>query len=181
MGFPRAFGEALVADLLAKVPTFASVSAEWPEANQPLVYPSLSAETQQPQYERMSPYVRTVGAVTNNQAATSYVVGSYTTQLQLDIWAKYKVQRDTLYEAVFNVLQPVSAQAYILQLSQYYGEWVTVMMRGYKLSSDSDSVKAKTWRATIFLEATCRAINTSTDYIITQPPVLELSTPPRIT
>jgi hypothetical protein len=185
-GLLRAIAEALAADIAAKVPALVQVLPEWPEANQLLNMPAATIETQQPLYERCAPYLLSLGSVANNQATSLYIVGEYTLQMQLDIWTKYKVQRGALYEAVFQALQPSGSgwrggnAGYTLQLAAYYNEWTNFTLKGYKFMDQGDSIREKTWRAVLQLEASCRAVGTNTDYVITQPPVLTFDTPDNI-
>ena len=169
-----AIAQALAYDLGGKVPALQKVYPEWPEANQLLVYPSATIETQPSTYMRMAPYIVTRGSVANNKAQNTYCVGTYETLLQVDIWSKYKVERDALVMAMFDALQPVSLGGYNLTLAEYFGEVLGFTLTNFKYMDDSESVRQKTWRAMFSLSASCRAINTTTDFIITQAPVLEL-------
>ena len=189
MGLPRAIAEALANDIAGRSLGFAQVLPEWPEANTLMTFPAATVETLgQPQYERCAPYILSMGAVANNKATNLYIVGEYALQIQLDIWAKYKLQRDSLYEAVFQAIQaPNTANnwrgsgGYSLQLAAYYNEWANFTLKGYKFMDEGESLREKTWRAILQLEASCRAVSTTSDYIITQPPVLTFSTPDSIT
>jgi len=181
MGFLRAIAEVLATDLAGRNLGFSQVLPEWPEANKLMTLPAAAIETSgQPQYERCAPYLLSMGTVANNKATNLYVVGEYTLNLQLDIWTKYKVQRDSLYEAVFQAIQSPNPQGYSLQLAAYYNEWVTFTLKGYKFMDEGNSLHEKTWRAVLQLEASCRAISTTTDFVITQPPVLTFDTPANI-
>lgn len=182
MGLPRFIAEALATKLATDIPSFVNVYPDWPEQNQQLVYPCASIFTGEPQYARCPPYLKTQGTtnVMTNTASNIYVVGQFDFNLQLDIWARYKVERDSLYQLVFNVIEPVTPRGFNLQLSSYYNEWVTFTQTSFKFLDDPDSVALKQWRVLVNLKATCRAINTTTDYIITQDPVLILETPDSI-
>lgn len=180
-GFARALTEALAAQL-AGIAGIAVVYPEWPEANVQLALPSISIVTQQAQYVRSSPYLIGIGTVVNAQATTTYCVGTYDVNMQLDVWAKYKIQRADLLDAVMNFLQPVNPEGFMLQLAAYFNEWASVcVMGGPQWLDTEDSATRKEWRGKINLQATCRAVNTVNEHIITQPPVLQFDTPDNIT
>lgn len=179
-GFARALTEALAADL-ATIAGIAKVYPEWPEANAQLTLPSLSIVTTAPQYTRSQPYIISQGTVAANVATNTYCVGTWDILLQLDLWAKYKAQRADLLDTLMNFLQPAKNDGYTLQLAAYHSEWASFCVTGQSWVDTEDAVTRKEWRALVKLQASCRAVNTSNEFIITQPPVLQFSTPDTIT
>lgn len=180
MGFPRALAEALAAKLRTAVPSFAEVYPEWPEMNQQLVYPSCAITTREPVYTRCAPYLLSIGDVVNNQATSIYCVGEFEARVQLDIWTRYKIERDTFYDRVFQVLEPASGLGLALQLSDYFDQWATVTQLSFKFDENPEAVARKEWRVFVELAVTCKAISTAQDYVITQEPVLVFDTPATI-
>ncbi len=182
MGFPKALTEALAAHLLANVSGIAKVYAEWPNKNEDLTYPSISITSAAPKFERCAPYVLALGTLIPDtvRSINKYVVGQYDVTLQLDLWTRYKLERDTFYEKLFTVLQPRRPHGFTLQLSAYHSQWVGFSLNGYQFRDSEDGATREEWRAILSLEATCRAISTETEYIITHEPELLFSTPNNI-
>lgn len=181
MGLPRVIAEALAAKLKADVAGLAEAYAEWPEANQSLIYPSASVTVSgDVGFERGAPYLISQGAVVSNQATNLYCIGNYQDlPVQIDIWTRYKVERDEFYEKVWNVLNPVDS-CLMLQLAGYYNEWLSITQRSFQFLSTPDATTRKEWRVLVSLVASCRAVKQRSDFIITQPPVLEFDTPDTI-
>lgn len=160
------------------VPTFAKVYDEFPEPNQEMELPALSIVTGRPRFERCDPYLVDEGAVADHQATNNYVIGQYDLSLQLDIWAKYKIQRSSLYEEVFQALNPVNQKGLQITLSDYFSEVCSYQLVSYAFSNDQEAaITRQEWRVRLEVEASCRAVAQSTDYVITQEPVLTFTTP----
>jgi hypothetical protein len=177
MALSRALVAALAAHLRDEVTGIAKVYEEWPDRNQALSYPSISIISGEAAFTRCAPYLKEIGDVVDHEAETTYVVGDFTIPLQLDIWARYKPERDTFMQRVFAALQPSNGQGLCLQLAAYFDEWAGYMMQGQRYPDSGETVTLQEWRAIISLEATCRAVSTTTEYIITQEPELTLTTP----
>lgn len=154
------------------------VLPEWPSANVEMDLPSITLTLAgNPEFTPHAPVAFSLGAVTDHQSSNKYVVGQYDFRVQLDIWAKYKKQRSSLYEAVFNILRPTTGTGLVLQLTDYHNVYCPVSLDGFGHSDNQGSAMNAEWRATVFLVGTCMAVNTSTDYIITQVPEITVELP----
>lgn len=180
--FTRAVVEALATSVNTNVTGLAAVYRDWPDKNIELAYPSISVLPGAPQFTRCQPYLYSQGAVASGEhtAATKYVVGQYELPIQLDVWCKYKAQRATILDLVMAMLNPTLAKGYVLRLTAYHDVWVNITTRGYKWLDSMNASALQEWRAIVELELTCLAIRSTTDYIITEEPVLTFTTPDRI-
>jgi len=167
--------------IAAEISDLEEIYNEFPEPNAEMELPALSIVTGRPRFERCDPYLVTLGVETDNEATNNYCIGQYDLMLQIDIWAKYKVQRTKLYEQLFNLLNPVTRKGLQIALSDYHSEICSYQLLGYDFRNDEDSaISRQEWRVRLEVEASCRAITQSTEYIITQEPVLDFSTPNNI-
>lgn len=161
----------------------ASISAvyrEWPDANQEMTFPSVSITSGKPRFTRCAPYLLTTGAVASHQATTTYVIGQYDLDMQLDVWTRYNIQRSQLYELVNQALNPVDDIGLVLTLSDYYSQIASFLQVDVDFLGDSQAATVNEWRVMMMLKATCNAVGSRTDYIITQDPELVFTTPDNI-
>lgn len=174
--------KALATYLLTAIPELEDVVDGFPEANINLKYPSISIATMPSVYTPLNPYIFSQPAAVSHQSNVKYVVGQYNWKLQLDLWESYKEKRHALHEkfmAAFHNNIP-NTSGLVLTLSNYHGILCSYTMVRYAPDNSEAGSQRKEWRATIDLEANCKAVLTKQQYIITQEPELTLETPNNI-
>ena len=89
----------------ANTTAFKNVYEEFPNANEKLLYPSVSLETKPSNFIPYPPTpVRTTPHPTDPTKIFLFEkVGSYEVPIQLDIWARDKVQRNEMYKVFFRL------------------------------------------------------------------------------
>lgn len=181
--FTKVIVDAMAAHFLANIPGIAQVLTEWPGANITLKYPSLTIITKEPSFQAYAPRLLLQGEtdLETNTAESAYVVGQYDTKIQFDIWAKNKVERAVYYDLFFKAFnKEIDPMGLRLQLENYYSEWCNVTMTGHRFADDSVASQTQAWRVIVDAELTCNAVLSKTEYIITQPPGLQLTLPDKI-
>ena len=179
--FERAAVKALASSLDTAVSDFAAVITEWPLVNQELSLPAITIINQPSRLTKKPATYISVGSVTSNSASVLYDVGDFDLEIQIDIWAAYKIQRSRLYDAVFDVLNGnIVKNCYALQLSDYHNQWATFAQIGHEFFNNSEAGSRSEWRAMVRLEVTCTAVFEKTERIITNEPTLVFSTPNEI-
>lgn len=157
-----------------------NVSTEWPVPGKEMALPALTIVTGEPKFQRCPPYLVAQGATQpNNTATTTYCIGTYELNLQLDLWTKYPIQRVTLYEQIFAALEPLAAQGLVLTLSGYYNQKSNYHYIGYRLLDNEESASRQEFRARFDVQVNCLAVRQTTDYIILETG-LDFSTPETI-
>lgn len=153
--------------LLAALPGL-SVLKEWPSANQKLVYPSVTIFSNQPQYTNLQPYTLSVTAPdVNNQVVSTLVVGEWDGKLQLDLWCRSKVERQTIGKALRDALNPnVNPQGLSLQMADYFNEWVRFDMDGYKQVDDEAASQRQEYRTQLSLMFNVKEVAQKTNFAI---------------
>jgi len=181
--FTKVVVDALAKYFLENIPGIAQVLTEWPGANITLKYPSLTIMTKVPSFQAYAPRLLEQGETNleTNQAENSYVVGQYDTIIQFDIWAKNKVERAIYYDLFFKAFnKEIDPMGLRIKLENYYNEWCNLSMTGFSYEDDSVASQTQAWRVTVEASLTCNAILSKTEYIITQPPGLQLTLPDKI-
>jgi len=153
-----------------------TIYREWPAANKEMALPALSLLTVAPRFTRCAPYVlsKTTPDVDNN-AVVKWCVGQYDLSIQMDIWTAYKAQRNALYEAVFNFFQGQGDAGFNVALTEYHNAICGYQQTSYSLGDDEERSSREEWRARFTIEATCRAIVSKTEAIITEVPQLNFT------
>ncbi len=165
---PKALGEYL----LESVQGLREFYDEWPSANTRLKMPSVSIIAKRTEFKPAAvPYKIQVGTVVNNKALVKWVVGEYDIPLQLDIWAGSKEERDDIYDAVFNALNPkISPMGLVLSLDEYFGSLADYLYVGHEKVDDGEKAQRDEWRVMMNLLVTCKAIRDRKEFIITDTP-----------
>lgn len=180
--FTRSVISALVTHLQAQIAGVGAVYPDWPNKNENIVFPAVSVLAREPRFQRCSPYLHRQGTVDEdtNQAVNEYVIGAYTLPVQVDIWARSKKERATFVDRFIAAVQPVTPVGLVLTLADYYSLKANTTMLGYRWLDDEKTPSTQEWRCVVEMEIDCKAIRTTTDYIITQEPELVFSTPNEI-
>lgn len=162
---PNQLGEYLV-DAVEDLKEFYD---EWPQANETLDMPCVSIITLNPEFRPLMPYYikPTDPEIAAHKADVKYVVGIYDIPIQLDIWARNKEERDDLFDAVFNALNPtISPMGLVLGLEQYHNQLCDFVMTGHEHGDSAERSERDEWRTTLKLLATCKAVRIRKDFII---------------
>lgn len=168
----------LGAYLLTKAPTLTGYLVDWPEPNEEMSLPSLTIVTGRPSLTRCSPYLVTKGSVSSHQATNLYCVGQVDITLQVDLWCKYRKQRSDLFDLLVSAFQPTDPKGLVLDLGEdYHDEIANYLLTDWRFPDSPETSSRQEWRAIFGVEVTCRVIGSTTDYMITQVPVLDFDTP----
>lgn len=171
-------------DYLRKaLPDLVQIILEWPESNQELKLPSASISIAAAPFVNEMPYIFNESALvgTTQTKDVKYVIGNYEFSLQLDLWERSNEQRDELYEKFFTAFNSNLPQPGLnLTLVGYHNTICSYEIVDYLPEDSEISAQTKQWRATIKLNANCKAIGTKRESIITQVPELTLETPDEI-
>lgn len=148
---------------------------EFPNASIKLKMPSVSVICSNTDFSpAMVPYLTKdviPADIVANKANVLWVVGQYDFKIQLDIWAGSKEERDDLFDATFNALNPkISPMGLTLKLNEYFGTLCDYLYVGHNFSDSAESAEKDEWRATLSLLATCKAIRDRKEFIITDTP-----------
>jgi hypothetical protein len=158
----------LVKHLRNSIPELAEVHTEWPEANQELQYPSLTIFSNAPKFTNLDPYKYRQSEVnSSNQVTTDWIVGMYDLTMQIDLWCRNKKERDTLWEKVFQALNPkVIPMGLSLQLPGYFDTWARCDLDGFRFDDSEAVAQRREWRVKADLLAHCKSVLSTTDYAI---------------
>lgn len=148
---------------------------EFPNASVKLKMPSVSVIASKTDFKpTMVPYYDkdiVPADIVANKANVLWVVGQYDINIQLDIWAGSKEERDDIFDAVFNALNPkISPMGLTLKLDEYYQSLCDYLYVGHSFADSAESAEKDEWRATLSLLATCKAIRDRKEFIITDTP-----------
>lgn len=165
--------ESLGKYLLDEVTDLETYYPEFPQANRDLRMPSVSIITATSDFRPLSPYRtgKEADTISNNQTNVTWVVGIWDFSIQVDLWARNKEERDDLFDALFNALNPdITPMGLRIQMEQYYSQIIEFSMNGQEFGDSEQASQTDEWRSTINLLATCKAIRTRTEFIITDTP-----------
>lgn len=157
-----------------KVPGIKEFYDEFPNASVSFKMPSVSVICKNTEFVPTAvPYkTRPVadGDILSNKASVLWVVGDYNFTIQLDLWTGSKEERDDLYDAVFNWLNPrISPMGLTLIMDEYFGSLCDYLYVGHTFSDSEESSQKDEWRATLNVLATCKALRDRKEFIITDP------------
>lgn len=165
--------KALAEYIKANVPGIKETYDEFPEASRKVTYPSVSVFTTAPEFRPAMPYTIEVPPANidlNNKALVKWVVGFWDVRIQLDLWAQNKEQRDDIFDALFNALNPrINPMGLVLTLNEYFNQLCSYDFVGYTLQDAEERAQRDEWRVTLNVLATCKAIRERKEYMITDP------------
>ena len=161
---------------------FTAIYDEWPNHNETMALPALSINCTNARFKRSSnPEQLTQGSVVDNIATSTYFIGDYDLNVQLDIWARYKPERATLYRELFDLLQaPLDGSGLIISLPNYFSQKVALTEVGHRLPDSPELSSRQEWRATLEFEASVNAVVSRDEYIMTEVPEITFTTPNQI-
>jgi hypothetical protein len=165
---PKVLGEYL----LNNVSGLREFYDEWPNASIKLKMPSVSIISTRMDFRPTSvPYKDKdiqPAEIVANKAKVLWVVGDYDITIQLDIWAGSKEERDDMFDATFNALNPrINPMGITLKMDEYFGSLCDYLYVGHSFSDSEDRSQRDEWRASLSLLATCKAIRDRKEFIIT--------------
>jgi len=154
--------------LLEQIRDLKEYYPEFPAANRTMRMPSVSIIAAAPEFKpKANVTALSTGTIVSSKAEVKYVVGDYDTRIQLDIWARNKEERDDLFDAVFNALNPkISPMGVTLTMDDYYGSLCDYLYVGHDFADSEQRSQTDEWRATLDVLATCNAIRTRKEFII---------------
>lgn len=156
---------ALAETLRTEMTALQNVRTTWPEPNKPLAMPSATITWSNDVYTPLQPYLldkddpsEEVGHEAD-PVLVRRVVGQHDFKVQIDLWARNKVERNTLARQLFSVLNPDHEVPGIsLELEDYFGEWVHFSMDSQKLDESEAPSQRQEWRVIVVLLAQCKAV-----------------------
>lgn len=157
---------------LAAAITGLTVRDEWPNANQKLIFPSVTLTAGKVTTMNRAPEQMSVTTPVANQVTATECIGEHDFKLQVDLWTRTKIERDTILGQILNALSPIPVgngganrcAGLSLQLSNYYNDWVRFDVDGHELVDDEAAAQRQERRARIDLLVNCRAIQLRTYY-----------------
>lgn len=151
------------------VPSLKAVHEEFPPANLALQYPCVSLHQSSVEHTNLDPYALDPDAVLvpdlQNKVTTKWVVGQYDLTIQVDVWARNKVERDLVSELVYAALNPlIRPRGLSLQLTDYHNIWARYDVAANVIDDSDASVQRQEWRQRIDILAHCKVISQGTDF-----------------
>jgi hypothetical protein len=169
--------KALAAYLKTNVTGLAETYDEFPSPNLKILMPSISVfASTNAQFRSLMPYVEKQAgssggpAIASNKAKIRWVTGIYDFNLQLDIWARNKEERDDTFDALFNALNPnINPMGLVLRLDEYFNQLCSYEYVGHTMQDSGERADRDEWRMTVNVLVTCKAIRERSEFIITDP------------
>jgi hypothetical protein len=143
-----------------------TVKTEWPGANEKLQYPSLTIFAGEPIFTPFQPteISRTAPDV-NNKVISTMSVGEYDLTMQLDIWCRNKLERETVFGQVFDAInKTVVPMGLSLQLTDYFNEWARYDIDRHSFVDDEAGAQRQEWRVKLSLLANVKCLKQVTTY-----------------
>lgn len=167
-------GNALEAYLKKAMPSLNQIIHDFPNPNEDLIYPSLSITHDAANaFTPLMPYeVLQEDPDVNNSADILWIVGQWDFKIQLDFWARNKVERDILFSKFFSAFNPqIEPMGLSLKLSQYFNLWARYDLTSYTHKDDEQASQRQEWRTMIGLNVHAKHALTQRQFIIIQPSV----------
>lgn len=160
--------------LVEEIQDYRDYYAEFPQASRDFRTPSVSVVVATSDFAPTTPYpclpIEPTDIV-NNKAEYKWAVGTYDFSIQLDIWARNKEERDDLFDATLNALNPdITPMGLRLEMEEYFDQLIEYVYTGHSLGDSEQRSQEDEWRVTVTLLATCKAVRTRTEFIITDTP-----------
>lgn len=170
--------------LMANVQGLKEYLEEWPEPNMQLDMPCVAISLGNPNFRPLSPYyIKPDPAdVLNNQVAVKWVTGIWDMTVTIHLWAQNKEQRDDMFDAIYNALNPrINPMGLDLQLPNYFNQLCGLDFVGHTLGDSEEQAQRDEWHVAFNVLATCKAIRTRKEFVIgeiqTQVDVLNTAEP----
>ena len=167
---PKVLGQYLIGE----IQDYRDYYAEFPQASRDFRTPSVSIILADSDFRPLTPYPCLPidpANIVDNKAEMKWAVGIYDFSIQLDIWARNKEERDDLFDATFNALNPdITPMGLRLVMEEYFDQLIEYVYTGHDLGGSEQRSESDEWRVTMTLLATCKAVRTRTEFIITDVP-----------
>jgi hypothetical protein len=164
--------------LRVSLPILNQIIDDFPLPNEDLNYPALSVSHDAAQgYTTLTPYEEALDpeVSTNNTGQTLWIVGQWDFSVQLDFWARNKVERDLLFSRFFSAFNPqIEPMGLSLKLGRYYNLWARYDLKGYQHKDDEAASQRQEWRTMVTLNVHVKHALTQNQFRVTQPVVLNL-------
>lgn len=155
--------------LLAQVPDLKDFLDEWPQSNEDIDMPCVSVTTGPQVFRPLSPYriKPSLADIADSKAPVKWVVGIYDIPVQVDVWGRNKEERDDIFDAVFNALNPtISPMGLVLSLPDYHNQLCDLVATGHEHMDTAERSDRDEWRTMLKLNATCKAIRVREEFVI---------------
>lgn len=178
--------------LRAQIPDLNDVLQDWPNANRQMVLPTATVTSGEPDFEAENPIYganipdKDANLGGNPELLIKWVVGQYTWKVQLDIWARDKVQRHQIYQKLFIAMNKPfldgtrHSLGISLNLSDYHGIFCQYILDDHKFDDGEESAQRREWRMTATILVDAKAILErdqfailTTDVMVETPDVIE--------
>ena len=150
--------------------------AEFPASHRDMRMPSVSVITSSAEFraQQASPcggHDLDPATIKGTEAVVNWAVGIYDFQIQLDIWARNKEERDDLFDAVFNTLNPnIQPMGVVLKMDEYFGQLCDYIYVGHTLADSEERSQRDEWRISLQILATCKAVRSRKEFVIIDTP-----------
>jgi hypothetical protein len=139
----------------------------WPDPNEAMKMPCATVFVRTPKFQSVSPYTSYKGEVDGGKVGYRKVVGSWEFSLQIDLWAAYKPQRDSLVEELIKLFSADDTTGVSIQMATYYDEWVSFSIGDdVEFVDDEQTSQRGEWRARIIVLASCNAVTEHTGFVM---------------
>lgn len=155
--------------LMANVPGLKEYFEEWPEPNLQMDMPSVAITLGNPEFRPLAPYYLkpTAEEIADSQAIVKWVTGIWDFKIALNLWAQNKEQRDDMFDAIYNALNPrIDPMGLDLELPNYFNQLCGLVYVGHTLGDTQEQAQRDEWRVTFNLLATCKAIRIRKEFVI---------------
>jgi hypothetical protein len=163
--------------LVEEIGSLKEYYAEFPQSNRDLKMPSVSIIAATSDFRPITPYPCeevNPADIVNNKTLFKWAVGIYDFSIQLDIWARNKEERDDLFDATFNAMNPnITPMGLSLVMDEYFDQRVEYLYTKHDFPDGELNSQTDEWRATLTLLATCKAVRTRREFIITDVPTAQ--------
>lgn len=166
-----AITEQLAKYVRTKMPELQAIYLDFPAPSDNLLYPCMTIFQNNPTFTNRQHYVIYKGAkIETGPDSGKYpvlkVVGTYDWTMQLDLWARNKQERHTLYEKLFIAFNSGRTGGINLQLVDYYNTWASYCISGLSLITDEAEAQRGEWRAKVTVLGNCYAIVQSNEFLM---------------
>lgn len=152
-----------------------TVLDEWPNANQKLVYPTVTLNSKTPRYRNLpkEEIARTLPDI-DNKTLVTYIVGEYDYGIQMDLWCANKIQRGVMLGAILKFLDADAmedlgdnkALGLSLTLTNYFNTIARLDYDRHELMDNEGAAERQERRVKIDLLVNVRAIRQRTMYAV---------------
>lgn len=160
----------LAAYLLKSVQGLKQAFDEFPASTQKIDMPSVSVfASSNADFRPLMPYILPVdpAKIANHKSKVQWVVGIYDFNLQLDLWARNKEERDDIFDSLFNALNPkISPMGLVLPMEEYFNQLCDYLYIGHTFQDSEVRAQRDEWRVTLNLVVTCKAVRERSEFII---------------